>query len=258
MSRRRAPLLVAAAVLTLAAGCARAPDLEVARRVQAAQETFQSARSPEDYLRAAAIYQEVLASGFESGAVLYNQGNAFMQAGRRAPAIAAYRRAQRHRPRDPYLEANLAFARAGLPVQESRRPLAEVLLFWHPWLSAREKFQATLAAALATALLALAAQHAARRKPWARGAAAGVFLTLLLALSAAYDGHVSRPGVRGVVSADGTIARKGDGEAFEPALTEPLREGMECTVEEERPGWIRVRLPGGAEGWVARNEVVLY
>ena len=45
-------------------------------------------------------------------AVLYNQGNAWMRAGATGRALAAYRQAQRYRPRDPYLAANLQNALA--------------------------------------------------------------------------------------------------------------------------------------------------
>ena len=50
-----------------------------------------------------------------SGAVLYNQGNAFMQAGQRGRAIAAYRQARRYLGPDLFLEANLAYALGNQP-----------------------------------------------------------------------------------------------------------------------------------------------
>ena len=92
------------------AGCARSPDMESAQQFQAAQATFDAAETPEDFLRAAGLYQAILDRGYQSGAVLYNQGNAFMRAGQRGRAIACYRQAQRYRPRDPYLDHNLRYA----------------------------------------------------------------------------------------------------------------------------------------------------
>ena len=64
-------------------GCGRPLDLDSARVFQEAEQTFSQAKSPDDYLKAAAMYQEILDRGYVSGAVLYNQGNALMRAGQR-------------------------------------------------------------------------------------------------------------------------------------------------------------------------------
>ena len=106
--------------LLACAGCGRSASLDTARTFQRAQEVFDQAQSPEDYLKAAAIYESIRAGGVVSGAVLYNQGNAYMRAGQRGRAVAAYREATRYRPRDPYLLANLKFAlQIELPIQRT-------------------------------------------------------------------------------------------------------------------------------------------
>ena len=87
--------------LLACAGCGQIASLETARAFQQAQEVFDRAQSPDDYLKAAARYQSIRESGVVSGAVLYNQGNAYMRAGQRGRAIAAYREALRYRPRTP-------------------------------------------------------------------------------------------------------------------------------------------------------------
>ena len=107
MRKMMLPITAVAASLALvvSSGCGRGVDLDVSRTFQEAQETFDDAEAPEDFLRAAGLYQSILERGVVSGVVLYNQGNAYMRAGQRGRAIAAYRQAQRYRPRDPYLEA---------------------------------------------------------------------------------------------------------------------------------------------------------
>ena len=83
--------------------------------------------------------QEILDRGLLSGAVLYNQGNAFMRAGQRGRAIAAYRQARRY----------LGPIRSWRPIWPTpweisparRRPLVEHLLFWQDWISYPAKFQ---------------------------------------------------------------------------------------------------------------------
>lgn len=244
------------AALTLA-GCG-GPDLEVAKKFQAAQESFARAASPDDFLHAAAQFQEVLDAGVVSGAVLYDQGNAYMQAGKRGLAIAAYRQAQRYRPRDPFLDANLRLALGDAAAAEEKRPLAEVFLFWQSWLSQPEKFHLAGAAAFVTFLLALAALFAPGRGALRKAALAGLGLTLLFCISAAYDQARCEPGRRGVIAVAEAVARKGNGASYEPAFTEPLREGAEFGVLEERGGWLLIRLPGGLEGWVVREQAAVY
>lgn len=239
----------------LLAGCRPGPDVRDAMTFQRAQETFDQAQSRDDFLRAAALYQEILDGGVTSGAVLYNQGNAFMQAKQPGRAIAAYRQAQRYRPRDPYLEANLRFAvQSGTA---ARRPLFEYLLFWQNWLSYPEKFWGLGFLALAAFLLGLGGLLARRRiLSWL--ALGGVVLTLLMGVSAGYDWYRYAWLVHGVVVQADTVARKGDAASYEPALSGSLDERTEFLLLQSRGDWLLIQLPGGQEGWIERSRAVLY
>jgi tetratricopeptide (TPR) repeat protein len=241
----------------LAAGCSRAVELDVSHTFQQAQATFDKATTPDDFLAAASLYQQILDRGVVSGAVLYNQGNAYMRAGHRGRAIAAYRQAQRYRPRDPYLEANLRNALGSDPSPGRRKPLVEYLLFWQDWLSYPEKFTllgaaAVLSFASATAGLIL------RRRLWSRVAIAGLVATLVLAISAGYDWHRFDHTVHGVIVAKKAVARKGNATSYEPAFTESLVEGTEFTLCDQRGAWLLIRLRAGQEGWVKAGEAVVY
>ena len=253
---RAARRALAAVLLLLSAGCASGVDLEVSRTFQTAQQVFDDAESPEDFLQAAGLYQEILDSGVTSGAVLYNQGNAFMQAGHRGRAIAAYREALRYRPRDPLVRANLDYALEN-PRTAGRRPVIETLLFWQDWLSYPEKFTLAAAAALLTFALGVAAVLTRRRMLWGL-ASAGLALGLLLVFSAGYDWYRFDRVVHGVVVVPEAIVRKGNAEGYEPAFTEPLAEGAEFRLVERRGSWLLVRLPGGQEGWLESEAVALY
>jgi len=155
-----ARMLVLGAMLTASvvtvAGCGNRVDPAMFARFQRAQEGFDQAQQPDDFLRVAAQYQEILDGGLVSGAVLYNQGNAFIRAGQRGRAIACYRQAARYRPRDPYLQANLAFAVEAVSTEAPRKSLAEYILFWQNWLSYPEKLLIDTLAGLSTFFLALA------------------------------------------------------------------------------------------------------
>ena len=237
-------------------GCGQPLDLDSARIFQEAEKTFAQAKSPEEYLKAAAMYQEILDHGYISGAVLYNQGNAFMRAGQRGRAIAAYRQARRYMGPDPFLEANLAYAVGNQPPLR-RRPLIEYILFWQDWISYPAKFQLGACAVGVTLALALAALFV-RRRLLARATLAGVVVSFLLIFSAAYDWYRYQWNVHGVIVQKETVVRKGNAESYEPALTTALEEGAEFDLVERRGDWILIRLAGDQEGWLPDRAAVLY
>ncbi len=243
------------AVAMLCGGCLQRSDPQLMAIFQKAQQTFDRAASPEDFLQAAALDQEILDRGVVSAAVLYHQGNALMRAGQRGRAIAAYRQAQRYRPRDRYLEANLLSASGGDAAP--RRAIVEYLLFWQDWLGYGEKFNLAGAAAGLTFGLGLAASLLGRRR-LARLALVALAVTLLLLFSAGYDWYRYQYLVHGVTIDRQTVARKGYAESYEPALTAPLEEGTEFLVVQRRGGWLLMRLAGGQEGWLPEKAAVLY
>jgi tetratricopeptide (TPR) repeat protein len=246
-----------AALLTLSAGCAPAPDMDVVQKFQAAQQAFDKAETEDDFLRAASLYQAILDGGFQSGAVLYNQGNALMRGGQRGRALAAYRRAQRYRPRDPLLQHNLAYALQA-PPGNARRSTIDYLLFWQDWISYGAKFRLLAIVALATFAIGISAIVLDARFRLSYVGYAGLILTILLGVSAAYDWYRFDIVEHGVVVAEKIVARKGNGESYAPAFTQPLSEGAEFRVAEHRGDWVLIQLAENQEGWVRRDDVTLY
>lgn len=253
----RTILFLLPAGLLAVGACARSVDTESLRAFHEAQKTFDAATTPDDFRKAAAQYQSILDRGVVSGAALYNQGNALMRAGERGRAIAAYRQAQRYRPRDPYLEANLRYALGAESPAERRRPVIEHLLFWQNWLSYPEKFALAAAVVAVTLLLGLGGIFFERRL-LARLALAGVAVSVLAILSAAYDWYRYDATVHGVTIQDEVVARKGNGASYEPALSAPLAQGTELELVSRRGDWLLVRMAGGQEGWLPEQAVVLY
>ena len=91
-------------------------------------------------------------------------------------------------------------------------------------------------------------------------ALAGLAIVLLCALSVALAWQEIEGTVHGVVRTDSLVARKGNAPSFEAAFTQPLREGTEFTVLEQRGDWIRIRLRNDPdlEGWIPTRSAVLY
>ena len=226
-------------------------------KFETAQQAFDDAASPTDFLKAAALYQEILDAGVVSGAVLYNQGNAFMRGGHRGRAVACYLQAQRYRPRDPYVDANLRYALAESGLKTGSKPLVEHILFWLDWIGYQGKFELTTCTALITLMLAMTSLFW-RQRIMKYLAAAALGLTLVVAVSAVYDWYRFRYVQHGVVIRAATVARKGNADGYEPAFTKPLTEATEFELIEQRDTWLHIRLSGSQEGWIPRQSAVLF
>ena len=259
MSRAiRTGFLVAVALATALAlsACGPAPDRDETLLLRKAQARFLQSKGPEDYLEVASLYQEVLDRGFVNGAVFFNQGNAFMRAGRRGEAVAAYEQALRYRPRDRELRANLDLARGG--AKKGSRSLIDTIFFWQDMLSYPGKFQAAALAGAAALLLGLAGLVRAGSAVLRRAALLSLLITLILCASAGLDWMRFGATRHGVVIAAEAVARKGNAESFAPAFTRPLEEGTEFTLREERGEWLLIRLEEGPEAWIRRDAARLF
>ena len=74
-------------------------------------------------------------------------------------------------------------------------------------------------------------------------------LWLACAISVAAD-ELGGRALEGVVLADDVVVRKGNSEGFEPRFEQPLHEGVEFRVIEQRPDWLSIELPDGKTGWI--------
>lgn len=243
-------------VLGMTAGCSSSPDTKNAEQFLQASQLFESAKTSQEYFNAAIGYQQILDSGMVSGPVLFNQGNAWMKAGEPGRAIASYRQAERLRPRDTQIKANLKTALASTSTTPSsdRSPIV-YLYFWKDWLSIREKVL------LATAVWGgcLLASCLAWNWSPARNIAAVLFgVTVVFGAGCCAD-FVDQYATRhGVIVAGPVDARKGNGEDYSKAFTNQLNVGCEFVVLDNKLGWLQIELDGVGQGWVPENTAVLY
>ena len=254
-------LIVACLAVPLAGyvGCTRAVDFQTATELTKAQEAFDRAKTPEDFLKAASMYDAARMRGTVSGAALYNQGNALMRAGQRGRAIAAYREAMRYRPTDEHLKANLEYALGPDGDLAGRKTIIGHVLFWQDWVSYPAKFFMATAAAVTTFLLAVVALYWQRRL-FTRLAVVGLVVTGLFCFAAGYDWYRFDHQKHGVVVVPEVVARMGYAESYQPAFTDSLVEGTEFSVLGRRGDWLNIRLPGDGnrEGWIKDNTAVVY
>lgn len=200
---------------------------------------------------AAAAYEQVLQTGVQSPAILFNTGNAEFKAGHLGKGIAAYRQAELLAPRDAELRANLAFVRnqvQGATLHESR---------WQNWIGSLTLNEGALLTAtffwlmfgLLTArqirpALASKLQSATR---WA------VVLTVcsgaVLALQAANHFNSSVA----VVTGAETTARSGPFDDAQSAFT--AHDGAELRVLDHHDDWVQVANGAGKIGWLNKKQV---
>ncbi len=241
-----------------------APQLPAATQGEAlaaeAGELFQKAANTADPQEAARLYREALLrfqrlageQGIRNGALLYNLANTHFLLGDIGSAILFYRRAELFIPADPNLRHNLRYARSQ---REDRLPptgaaaVLRILFFWHTLPSPALKvylFAILFAAAcLATALALLRRSRRTVTVAWLCGA-----LALLALGSVAADEIRLRTLRDGVITATQVVARKGDGTAYQRSFIDPLHDGTEFRLLEERAGWYRIRLADGRTAWI--------
>lgn len=248
------------AVLLPLSGCTASPDLEKSRQFQQIEQAFSRAVTSQEFAEVAHQYDVLCGPEFRSGAVLYNQGNAWMRAGKPGHAIASYRQAQRFRPRDPYLAANLqnALVAAGRGSSQVETGVAAYLFFWQDWLSYPEKYILVTCLLAAAVLCSLLSQTTRQTTLWHRLSVAFLVCAGFAGASTAWDWHRFEQSIHGVVIAGDVVARKGNSETYEAAFIDPLSEGTEFVVLEDRGDWINAQVGDAGTAWLPRAAVQVY
>ncbi len=182
------------------------------------------------------------------GVAWYNAGNAWFQAGYLGRAIVAYRSAQNLLPFDSRIIENLAAARAmalnDVPVEKSwwqKLPLTWLKVFvvfisFSFWalllLQMRYRQRLILSAAIALGLILLAVSG------------------LLIQRSVTFK-------QAGVVIVDAVYAKKGPSYAYANAFNEPLHDGLEFVLIEQRGDWGLIELIDTRQCWLPMSQLQL-
>ena len=199
---------------------------------------------------AAAGYENILQTGWQSPALLFNDANAEFKAGHLGKAIASYRQAELLSPRDAELRANLAFVRnqvQGATLRESR---------WQNWVSSLTLNEgAVLTAVFFWAMFALLAARQVRpalapklQNATRLAVVATICSGAVLALQAA-NHFSSQTAV--VISAEAT-ARSGPFDDAQDAFK--VHDGAELRVVDRHDNWVQADV-GGRIGWLNKNQI---
>ncbi len=208
------------------------------------------------FRQSAERFQLLVDSGVINGDLYYDLGNACLQAGDLGQAIANYLRADELRPNDPRIEANLAHARSLVRPQVTKDgsdALLHRLTFWHHgWpIQWRLAIFAGLWIALWAAILI---------RFWTKYAgfiwisATSCVLAIAFGASTLISISGTNASQQGVLIRDEVVVRKGNAESFSPQFQEPVNQGLEFRVLEERPDWLHIELNNGESGWIPRSD----
>ncbi|NLF24363.1 MAG: tetratricopeptide repeat protein [Deltaproteobacteria bacterium] len=270
---RRGTLIVVFSVLAcLVIDWVLAQPLDVGESIRLQQEAnlfFRqgrevSARSPEEavefYNKALLRFERLVRDGqVKNEKIFYNIGNVYFYLGDLGRAILNYRRAMLYNSSDANLLQNLEYARSRRvdKIQERQDTrILRILIFWHYDLSFSTR---TGLFALFFLLFWCGAAMRIFRRTFLPGWVIGLTAVLALSLAASlgYD-HFVRGEVReGVIVAEQIVARKGDGQSYEPAFKDPLHSGTEFRMLEKRPGWVQIELSDGRSCWVPDDALEL-
>jgi hypothetical protein len=245
-----AALAVLAAVGVAGVARADVPSDDPPRAAyQAALAVTDPAERARAFAHAEELYRADVAGCPDCPELLTDWGNAALGAGDLARATLAYRRALALRPGLARAQTNLAWVRAQQPpgiAPPADDGAVDALLFWHRRLSAAAK-HAWGAACVAIALLLLTPTGARGGRRRRRAAIVPALIALAMFGSLAFEPDRAADAV---VVADEIVLRAADSSGAPAAVAEPTPAGAEVTVLEHRAGWERVRLGGGAVGWL--------
>ena len=223
-----------------------------------ARETFVKANTAyesQSYEQAIGLYRSLIDSGYSSGPLYYNLGNAELRAGSLGRSIVAYRQATALLPRDGDLAANLKYARDSTKddLGGYTRPMAETIFFWHKGLGVSELAMGVLVINAFWWILLVVKLYLRENEIllWAtRGS-----LVLLLALGSSLIVRVISPDEVAVVQPMEVSIYSGT--SNQSTVLFKLHEGSELKVVEASEDWIRVSLPDDKQGWLPSTDVAI-
>jgi len=248
---------------------AKLPKEEVYALYNQANETFRQANSTKDpdkaerlYEKAILNFEKILEEGqIRNAKLYYNLANTYLLTGQLGKAILNYGKAAKIDDSDENIQKNLAFARSKrvdkIAIKTEKRIL-QTLFFWHYDFSLKTKFILTCIFFGVVCLCITAVIWFGRNNALTISAIICAILMLCFLGSVAVEYKTQQSKVSGVITAKEVVARQGDGDNYPPSFKEPLHEGTEFDLLENRPGWYHIKLSDDSEGWIPDNSAELF
>ncbi len=208
-----------------------------------------------DFAGAAALYENLLAAGLRNGDLYYNLGNAYLKKGDLGRALVNFRQAEKFKPRDADLAANLHYAleqtRDKIDCSESAS-VWKAFFFWLPMLSCRELCWIFLGCNLMLWLFA-AARFILGRESFGLAVWVALFLTVLSGASFGMKYNQDAFVMRGVVVSREILVRAGNSQS--DTVLFKLHEGTEFSIVDQESAWVKISLCDGKKGWAQKASI---
>lgn len=207
-----------------------------------------------DYEKSAELMEQIAERGISNGKLYYNLGNAFFKAGKTGHAVLWYERALKHIPNDPDLKYNYNYVKGFVKDSADEKGLSVVgiLFFWKSLLG-RNLIQMAGLACLFIFCLIASIRIYKNRKIFKIHTTILFIVSLTLILTSVYDFYVDNYIKRAVVIPDEIQVRSGlssdSTELFQ------LHTGTCVRIEDERKGYVKVRLSDDKIGWTERENL---
>jgi hypothetical protein len=238
-------------VLSAAAAYAQSPE----QQFQAANVLFQQGKIAE----ARDGYEAILKTGFVSGELYFNLGNAWYRTGNLARAILCYERAKKYIPGDEDLQHNLQLMNLMITDRIEPTPRLFVWDYWDgltgafslrgiTWLA----YTLLVITVAAIAGLILGNRYAVRKVFLVTSIVAGVLLVFSLVIFTAKRAEVTRTD-EGVLMAQVVSVKNSPDAKGTDAFV--LHSGVKVRIVDEVSGWLKVRIADGKVGWVESSSL---
>lgn len=222
-----------------------------AERIQALSAT-EAEESQKHLANAIGLYEEARQKGLASGPFFSNLGTLYLRQGDYARAILNLKKALLFTPRNQHVIENLNLARgmrADHFKEDAPAGVIRTLAAFHYDLGYDTRVAIAIAAWIIASLTGMVLL-------WEKALALQVvaILSLITAVSFGSSAAVTvwslKNNAPGVITAEQTMPRMGDGDAYSPATTSPIHAGTEITIQKTRGEWSLVTLPGDIHAWL--------
>lgn len=215
---------------------------------EAQQAQAGSASSKALYMKAALAFETESTNPAHTDSAWYNAGNAWFKAGAIGRSIAAYRQASLHSPFDQKVSENLAVARAmtlnDIPVTATTWSWKNLPLLW---------IKVPLVVINFIFWGALAFTFRYRNRRWMTFSVINAIC--LFILLAAFMQKSLTAQQAGVVIIDSALSKKGPDYSYANAFNEPLHDGLEFILVEQRADWSFIKMSDGRQCWLPTSQV---
>ena len=209
------------------------------------------------YQEAVEAYNQAIDGGYTSGALLYNLGNAYFRLDELGQAIRYYEKARLLLPENLELSHNLEIAQRKAVDQFSRLPAPVWVTWWQNMVArngGRWLFWGGLLFYVLAVAVAIYRMRTSSRDPWIRRVRAICILVGLVLLIGAFAASMQSVSSQRAVILDDRVELKEEADlaSFSDLA---IHEGLIVDILQRSEGWLEVRLPNGARGWVPTGSV---